>query len=294
MKIDYFINIYIIFLYVKRFISIFIMMVVNSITPEIKPVKNNIIYKSQSELDKNYVENNRSTFLKMISHNFNSNIDPIFYNIKEYNQLLKNENNELETIWKTRIMIETTSRGNLIMFFDVYKFGFSYFSDENIPYIILNAAAMKYVKTFHCFDFFIDNQLLKGESSPLLMLQNNHTDSTVKPVLKHIINNNNNNNADKPFARFKKYNNLPITPMSLSTNKNLKSIKHESVIEEFNKNKFMYLGKIQNFCLLKQNKGFNTNSNFNNIFAGEAKVQKLVLSYNDFKNIKTNLPPLNI
>jgi hypothetical protein len=274
------------------------MMFVNK-TTEDKCFKTNINYKSQSELDKIYVENNCSQFQKMISviltnkhdHNCNSNIEPIFYDINEFTQLLENVNNELEPKWKTRIMIDNTSRGNVIMFFDVYKFGFSYYSDQNIPYFILNAAAMKYVKTFHCFDFFIDNQLLQGGSSPLLLLQNNPKEhiKTNKPDSKNALKNNN----DKTFARFKKYNNLPNTPTPLITNKNIKIHKPEPVIEEFNRNKFMYLGKTMNLSVLKQTKVkesnmfFDKKTKFDNIFASEHNVQKAVLSYKEFKNIKT-------
>ena len=46
------------------------------------------------------------------------------------------------------------------MFYDPYKLGFSYYSDTNgIPYFILNAVAMKYIYTFRCLDFFVDNKL---------------------------------------------------------------------------------------------------------------------------------------
>jgi len=275
------------------------MMFVNKTNAENKVVKNSNNYKSQSELDKIYVETNCSHFQKMISlmlsnnipHTFNSNIDPIFYDIKEYTQLLENPNNELEPNWKTRIMIENTSRGNVIMFFDVYKFGFSYYSDQNIPYFILNSVAMKYVKTFQCFDFFIDNQLLQGGSSPLLPLQNNPSES-VKSI-KHDGKVALKNNTDKTFARFKKYNNLPNTPTPLITNKNIQIPKPEPAIEEFNRNKFMYLGKTMNLRVLKPNKCkesnmlFNKKTKFDNIFASETNIQKTVFSYKDFKNIKT-------
>ena len=286
--------VFIVFSFVRRFIFIFNRFFLNKPTEikQIQPINN---YKSQSELDKIYIERNRSQFLIVIStilnnktdHQFNSNIDPIFYNIKEYTQLLENDN-VLESIWKTRLLLENTPRGNIIMFFDVYKFGFAYYSDQHIPPFILNAVAMKYVKMFRCFDFFLDNQLYKGVSSPLFMLQNNLPEpiQTKHNPNKSTLNNN-------PYARFKKYNNLPITPMGITTN--ILLIKPEPLNENVHKNKFMYLGKITNCCLLKQNKlkqpriFCNTPSKFDNLFSGEKNIQKVVLNYKDFKNIKLNL-----
>lgn len=291
--------IFIVVSFVKRLICIFNMIFVNNnmeIT-QIQPIHN---YQSQSELDKIYIEKNCRNFLKLIStvvnnkndHPFNSNIDPIFYNKNDYIQLLENDTNALESNWKTKIMIENTSRGNLIMFFDVYKFGFSYYSDQNIPGVILNASAMKYVKMFHCFDFFIDNQLFNGMSSPLFMLQNNPPER-MKSKSKTKLETNKSSLDNNPYARFKKYNNLPVTPMCMSTNVPLP--KDNPVIEELHKNKFMYLGKTSNFSLLKSTKVnepnpfFNTKSRFDNLFYGEKNIQKVALNYKDFKNIKLNL-----
>jgi hypothetical protein len=101
--------------------------------------------------------------------NFSSNIDAVFYNKKELNKTLLVENNHLEKEWKTRIMIDSTPRGNLIMFYDVYKQGFAYYSDQNsMPYSVLNGSAMKYVVMFGCRDFYMDENFLPdGTSSPL-------------------------------------------------------------------------------------------------------------------------------
>lgn len=101
--------------------------------------------------------------------NLSSNIDVVFYNRKELNKTLLVENNHLEKEWKTRIMIDSTPRGNLIMFYDVYKQGFAYYSDQNsMPYSVLNGAAMKYVVMFGCRDFYMDENFLPEEyPSPL-------------------------------------------------------------------------------------------------------------------------------
>lgn len=94
------------------------------------------------------------------NNNINTNIDEVFYSITKFQDIMKLESNYLERQWKTRILIETTPRGNIIMFYDTYKQGFAYYCDSNcIPYNILNAVAMKYVLTFYCRDFFVDNRI---------------------------------------------------------------------------------------------------------------------------------------
>lgn len=113
--------------------------------------------------------------------NFSSNIDAVFYTRKELNKILLVENNHLEKVWKTRIMIDSTPRGNLIMFYDVYKQGFAYYSDQNsLPYSVLNGAAMKYVVMFGCRDFYMDENFLPEEyPSPLakIFLEDEKPDS---------------------------------------------------------------------------------------------------------------------
>ena len=105
--------------------------------------------------------------------NYNQNVCPIFYCKIEFQEFMKLGSNYLEEGWRTRILFETTPRGNIIMFYDAYKQGFSYYCDSNcIPYNILNAVAMKYVITFYCRDFFVDNKII--EYLPLTSIITNH------------------------------------------------------------------------------------------------------------------------
>jgi hypothetical protein len=105
------------------------------------------------------------------------------YDKDMYFELIKMESNYLEKEWHSRILFETTPRGNIIMFYDPYKLGFNYYCDSNgIPYNILNAVAMKYVLTFYCRDFFVDDRIshyfkksdiitnIKDYNSPLITL----------------------------------------------------------------------------------------------------------------------------
>ena len=101
---------------------------------------------------------------------WNENIDPSCYSIDILSSL--DENNELELQWKRRLLQQTTPRGNIIMYYDFYKQAFAYVSDQQMTYAILNACAMKYVRTFRCFDFFVDVNILPFDFvSPFSIIQ---------------------------------------------------------------------------------------------------------------------------
>ena len=126
-----------------------------------------------------YVQKQTKLFLEKVSENQkdkekgNQNIDPICYSLMEYQESILPENNTLEQKWKRRIMMEYTPRGNIIMYYDIFKHAFAYASDQNIPYSVLNACAMKYVVTFRCIDFFVDSTILPDDIiSPFSLLQN--------------------------------------------------------------------------------------------------------------------------
>jgi hypothetical protein len=86
--------------------------------------------------------------------------------------MVQEENNELEKTWRRRILFENTPRGNIMMYYDAFKQAFAYSSDQQIPYPILNACAMKYVRIYRCLDFFLDSNTLPNDRvSPFSILQ---------------------------------------------------------------------------------------------------------------------------
>lgn len=89
----------------------------------------------------------------------NSNIHPDIFIYEKYQQMLKDQNNFSEKQWKTRILIDNIDHKNVIMYYDLFKHSFSYFSDFQLTYKSLNQIAMKYVRFFYCRDFFIDNTI---------------------------------------------------------------------------------------------------------------------------------------
>ena len=205
--------------------------------------------------------------------NNNTNIDDFYYRRDEYNNILKDVNNKQESLWKSRILSSTMRNRPVFMYYDPYKMGFTYYSSESLPYYLLNIIAMKYVRVFHCYDFFMDNKQIyfddrmvdhakdvddseeKNENRNPNNLYNVHyieIDKKNKPI------------TNGPFAKFKK--NLTI-PENES--------KQTRVVSR-SKNKFIHGGSLYNFDILKKEK---TNNGFQSPIIDSMNG----FSYKDFK-----------
>ena len=160
-------------------------------------------------------------------------IEPFFYDKPKYTKILKDSQNIYEKLWKTRILFENTPRGNVIMLYDIYKMGFCYYSDQQmITYDILNAVAMKYVVTFRCIDFFIDE---KYYTSPFLKLYES-VETKETHTQKRIHQQNNS-------IRQIHNQTLPMTkPPTTAAAEEPMTIK----------NRFLYQGKIANFSFTQK------------------------------------------
>lgn len=220
-------------------------------------------------------------------HASNTNIDKIMYIPKEFTDVLKDEKNIYENKWKKQILYESTPRGNVIMFYDVYKQGFAYYSDQTMNYQILNVVAMKYCRYFGCRDFFIDEKILGSFTSPFIQFQKalEKEEETKKrekvgeimPELKNA-----------KLAKFKNYSvSNPNAPKKGDSEK-----KEPEPI--WVTNKFVCLGKTSNFSFLQKrplNKQrclpIQTSTKFDAFFDN---VSTDKLTYTSFKNfmLKTN------
>lgn len=193
--------------------------------------------------DEAYIKRHQKAFVSTYSiarhfDKFNENIEPEFYKKDEYNRLVAESDNRLEAAWKRRILHEATPRGNITMYYDAYKQAFAYYADVAIPYSILNAVAMKYVRTFSCRDFFLDESVTpKGNTSPFIRI---HVldDSSKKTGVKFDVKNG-------PFAKLKKY--TDEKPNERKTDE-VASATPQNII----RNKFVYLGKSYNFSILNK------------------------------------------
>lgn len=202
------------------------------------------------------------------SNPYNSNVEQLFYDKKEFTEYMRNENNEIEKMWKTRILMENYSRGNIIMFYDAYKLGFSYYCDQNIvSYDILNAIAMKYVITYQCLPFFIDEMVLPEDYKVSLKIHYVE-DKKEKRTL----------DVNHTFAKLRNYN--VSTSSTENKNENKKT-------EDKLRNKFIYLGNIRNFKIcqtpIKKHSLNHFSSSLLDGLAKDNKAQKECINYADFK-----------
>lgn len=234
--------------------------------------------------EEKYKKTAKQRFLDIYSQNsvlvtYNSNIEPVFYLRPQYQTAIALENNALETAWKRRILMETTPRGNIIMYYNAYKRGFAYFSDQTIPYDLLNAVAMKYVVTFRCLHFFLDEQVVPSDyASPFVQL---YELEDAKPGSSGtgVAGGGMKVDVSKgPFAKFK--------GGGASLNSTIKNAKQSSLVSTvaaggktgvskdlvpstlYFKNRFVYLGKMSN-CSLLQSVPSNKRRTLDPLFKGK-------------------------
>lgn len=202
---------------------------------------NNFILDEESE----YLERRIFDFETIFDSDCNSNVDILFYNKELYDKYMNQMGKTgLEIEWSRRILLEYTPRGNLAMYYDPYKMGFSYYCDQKtISYNILNACAMKYVKIFHCLDFFMDEHvietILNGSDFNIQWYKN----KLIKLHYDNITTNNVNTKkyvTNGPFIKRKSNN-------ESSSSSSSQEYKHKP---EKNKNKFLHVGKLSNVSFL--------------------------------------------
>jgi hypothetical protein len=231
------------------------------------------------DITKEYIDKLKNQFIEGFknSNDMNSNIEKEFYIKEDYSNLMRDANNELEKKWKLKTLIENTPRGNVIMYYDPYKQGFSYYSDvKTIPYNILNSVAMKYVTVYHCRDFFIDDEITpENKESPFIkihVIETPKKNNTKNDVYKQI------NSRDAPFAKLKKHQKIN---------------KDDKPKRVYYRNKFICVGPVRNYSPIQTPKKINKlngfNSNLLNNITSETKLQKQVMNYKDFKNKQSEM-----
>ena len=184
--------------------------------------------------------------------NMNANIDPNIYDKKTFSELMKHESNDTERLWKTRILYDSTPRGPIMMYYDMYRQGFTYYAEQNsIPYSVLNAMAMKYVTTFFCRDLFFDESTITEERMSPLYKVFNVDEKKVKTKTENVSNEKN------PFAKLKNYKMEPQSKDNVKGKNTDEKKKDDENKKEENerpkiKNKFISLGKTYNFSIIQR------------------------------------------
>ena len=201
----------------------------NPSPPKIQP-------KLVSELCTDYIEKEKQKFLatyeNLSNDDANTSIQPVFYDTDSYKNTMAVANNELENYWKRRILFENTPRGNIIMHYDAYKLGFTYYSDTSgLPYSLLNSVAMKYVRIYKCRDFFIDTQITPHASPFVKTTPPKNTTESEKTAPP----------KSKAFAKLKTYNTVSSKVPTADTATVFSNI-------------MINMGKISNFSFLQKEK----------------------------------------
>jgi hypothetical protein len=269
---------------------------------ERKPKESKEVKKTETEL---FIEKRQKMLLKTFEDTnkdllqWNLNINSGFYSKSQYQEMIKDAQNTLEQQWKTRLLIETTPRGVVIMYYDPFKLGFSYYSDQTIPYNILNAIAMKYVIHFRCRDFFMDEHILP-ENTPLPLLKLLLEDKTANDKSENSEKSKDDENIKQrlrnaPFAKFKNYNKNSSKVQENQNNKGEKKDEKDTTEKKEpekpkEQNRFISLGKTHNFKILqnvpKKKKAMAafTSALASSLFENSS-VQKEVFNYRDFKKM---------
>lgn len=121
-----------------------------------KPTAPTSVYKSEPDYETVY-KKELAFFKTDPIEKANSNIEKELYDYDKRKTIFAESANETEKRWRSRILIEHTYRGNVIMYYDSYRMAFAYYSDEQVvPHKALYHAAIKYVVRYRCRDFFID------------------------------------------------------------------------------------------------------------------------------------------
>jgi hypothetical protein len=231
--------------------------------------------------EEQYISKNKKAFItaynrsdpvsRSNSNKMNDNIELSFYHPKSYSDAIASAENPLEAAWKRRILYEFTPRGNIVMHYDAYRHAFAYYADVSIPYSILNAAAMKYVRTFLCRDFFIDeSEIPIGFSSPFMRTHNIDGGNSAQKEPKIDI-------TKGPFAKLKQYSSNNEKPNSRKTGPSTDTSSVAQNTKHTTKNKFILLGKLYNFQILNRS-GIATAN-----MSKQVAVNKS-LNYSDFKS----------
>lgn len=161
----------------------------------------------------------------------NGNIHPDLYIFEKFNEIIKEE--QEEKTWKQRVLLQNTPYGNVVMFYDLFRQAFAYFSDVHINYTTLNYCAMKYVRLFFCRDFFVDTNILPEDHVSPFNVMKKEEEKREKEKQKKKREEKKVNFDSSIFVKAKK---------KLEENG-----KKNEIVDEKYKNNFRYLGKISNW-----------------------------------------------
>jgi ABC-type oligopeptide transport system ATPase subunit len=189
---------------------------------------------------------------------------------------------EMETWWNKKVedlfnsyILELTPLGNVIMRYNSKSETFDYFSDNAIPYRILETISRKYVLRNNCTPLYVDMEQSLKESEEKAREREKETKE------RNLEKEKSSNKTKNIFASFKSYNKQSISnniqnipPPRNGSNVRVENKETLTIIKE-QANRYSHQGKIVNFDFLKK-------------IDKKIVNKKLAMSFADFKamNIK--------
>jgi len=226
-----------------------------------------------------------ANFYNTVTADENSNIDPVLYDFLKRKEVFASGDNEYEKQWKSRILIENTPRGNVMIYFNPYLLSYHYYSDEQIiPYKILEQVATKYVVMYRCKDFFIDVE--KRPGNKILEVLQKEEDSLKSKKMK--VNDitkcvNIQSESKDVFAALKDYRSEVKTTEAKTTEvKEAKANPKKKVEEPKFSNKFVRIGKMCEFNITQKPTDKKIEA-VNELMFGAKPVNKVVDFFDDLE-----------
>lgn len=184
----------------------------------------------------------------------NTNIVADLYDYDARKTLFAEEKNDTERLWKTRILYESTERGNVLFYYNPYKLSFEYYSDAQIiPYSILQYVAKKYVSMNRCRDFYID-MVERPQNKMIVVLRKEEEAMKSKKMKVNDITklvDKSLTNTDNVFESLKEHRTVSKGPVSKETKGTVKPKEPKEKPLEF-ANKYVRLGKISEFNITQK------------------------------------------
>jgi len=232
------------------------------------------ILKEEKEQEKEVVKNNDLDEKKPVV--------PVKFEDKYLDKLLLMEEKELtpeklDSLANVFVM-ENTSQGNVIMYWDNKRETFAYYADHMIPYRFLEVIGRKYVITNDCKKIFIDMEKEINNAKEKIENKKLKEETAEREKKEKEDKKNDKKNEDKKdgiqemsempekrnvFAKMKSYNtntSVKTAAVLLDTKKaanmpkntSVTTKQNEDVILKENANRYSYQGKLANFSFLKK------------------------------------------
>lgn len=250
--------------------------------PPAKPIETPHVETQYEKSCKKYAE-----FYGKESADENSNIDPVLYDFDKRKEIFASVDNDFEKQWKSRILIENTPRGNVMIYFNPYLLSYQYYSDEQIiPYKILEQVATRYVIMFRCKDFFIDVE--KRPGNKILEVLQKEEDSLKSKKMK--VNDitkcvNIQSESKDVFAALKDYRSeVKTTDLTKADTKTDTKAKKKVEEPKFS-NKFVRIGKMCEFNITQKPADKKIEA-VNELMFGAKPVNKVIDFFDDLEIVE--------